>query len=383
MTNQFKNGTTVIRLVCSILFLLFSFLYLYEYQADILSFTQHVLSKGVTHYNRMVGAIVITLVLWLLQIAIHTTTRINGFFHALTYFPPFILLGVLTDVTPNLESEGYIGHWFWLFPLLMIIYAGVVWMCKQMESVHHQVQNRSVLFSLWVNLLGMIAMSLLTCFIGCNDRLFHHRMHIERLLSSGQYADASKVGILEEETDSSLTFLRIWALSKQNKLGESLFEYPLVGGSDAMLPNGTSVQLVMPSESVLYKDLGVVFRKKLRPMDYLKALHQTKKATRISHDWLLCAYLLDCDIDGFTRSLPLYYQLNTDLPKHYQEALTLYTHLRNNPMVVFKDPVMEADYEGFQAIRRKNKDKRVCYTILKDSYGKTYWLYYYKKMNKL
>ena len=52
-------------------------------------------------------------------------------------------------------------------------------------------------------------------------------------------------------------------------------------------------------------------------------------------------------------------------------------------MVVFKDPVMEADYDGFQAIRRKNKDKRVRYTKLKDSYGKTYWLYYYKKMNKL
>lgn len=383
MTNQFKNGTIVMRVMCAVLFLLFSFLYLYEYQADILTVTQHVLSQGATHYNRTIGAVLITLVLWLLQMSIQAITRLNGFAHALTYFPSLLLLGILTDVTPNLENESYIGHWFWLFPLLMIIYAGIVWTCRQMESVHFQVRNGGKLSFLWINLLGMTAMSLLTCAIGCNDRLFHYRMRVETHLLSGRYAEASQVGEREERTDSSLTFLRIWALSKQNKLGESLFEYPLVGGSDAMLPNGTSVKLMMVPETELYKDLGVVFRKKMRPMDYFIMLHNTKWATHVSHDWLLCAYLLDCDIDGFTQSLPLYYDLETTLPKHYQEALTLYTHLKTNPSIVFKDPVLEADYEGFQAIKRKNRDKRICYTMLKDSYGKTYWFYYYALKHKL
>lgn len=36
-------------------FLLFTFLYLFEYQADVLAVTQHVLAHGVTHYNRIMA----------------------------------------------------------------------------------------------------------------------------------------------------------------------------------------------------------------------------------------------------------------------------------------------------------------------------------------
>ena len=48
------------RVMCAILFLCFSFLYLYEYQADVLAVAQHVLSDGQTHYNRTIGAVLIT-----------------------------------------------------------------------------------------------------------------------------------------------------------------------------------------------------------------------------------------------------------------------------------------------------------------------------------
>lgn len=376
MANHIKNGTGITSVACAILFLLFTFLYLYNYQADILAVTQHVLSGGVTHYNRTVGAVLITALLWLLQLGIHAGTRLGGFFHALTYLPSLLLLGILTDVTPNLVHESYLGHWLWLFPLLMVAYGGGVWVCRQWESVHTHPKGITPLRYLWVNVGTMVAMMLVTCAIGCNDATFHRRMRMERLMKDGHYAEALQVGEWEEETDSSLTFLRAWALSRTHAMGDHLFDYPLTGGSDALLPNGGSVRLMMVPETRLYKDLGVVFKTRMRPMDYLVNLHDKRWATPAAHDWLLCAYLLDGKVDAFARRLPLYYAVNDSLPRHYREALTLYAHLRNQPSLVYRDAVMEADYADFQKLRREEPDARLRDTKLRDAYGKTYWYYY-------
>ena len=70
------------RVACAIFFILFTFLYLYDYQADIMSVIQHVLSQGATHYNRLVGAVLITFVLWLLQFSIYGLIRLERVGHA-------------------------------------------------------------------------------------------------------------------------------------------------------------------------------------------------------------------------------------------------------------------------------------------------------------
>ena len=49
--------------MCAIVFLTFSFVWLYCFQADVLAAAQHVLSKGLTSYKPLVGALLITLVL--------------------------------------------------------------------------------------------------------------------------------------------------------------------------------------------------------------------------------------------------------------------------------------------------------------------------------
>ncbi|MDD2602447.1 MAG: DUF6057 family protein [Prevotella sp.] len=383
MRFNIKNGTTTFRVVCAVLFLLFVFLYVFEYQADILAITQHVLSKGQTHYDRTIGAIIITLVLWLIQLAVYAVSRLNGAFHALTYFPSLLLLGILTDISPNIASEYYLGNWLWGYPLLLIVFALVVWLCRQYETIHLQDKSTSIIKPLWGNLTMMLMMFLMVCGIGNSDKVFHYRMHIEEAITTNDYASVSEIGYKDEKTDSSLTLLRIWTLSKNHELGEKLFEYPLVGGSDVMLPNGTSVKLMMVPETKLYKELGVWFDKKMRPIEYLTLLHERHYATSLSHDWLLCAYLLDGNLDLFVKTLPKFYNVRKNLPKHYREALTLYMHQSGHPIIVYRNNVMEADFEDFQALRLKNKDTRIQYSTLRDSYGKTYWFYYYTLRNKI
>ena len=57
----------IIRYSCGILFMLFSFCYLFFLEGEILAEAQFVFSKGVTSYDIMTGAILITLVLQLVQ----------------------------------------------------------------------------------------------------------------------------------------------------------------------------------------------------------------------------------------------------------------------------------------------------------------------------
>ncbi len=377
MTQNIKNSTVIMRLTCAIFFLLFTFLYLYDYQADVMAVTQYVLSKGATHYNRTIGALLITIVLWLLQIAIYATTKLCRQTHALTYFPSLLLLAILTDVSPHIDTESYLGNWLWGFPLIMLAFAGVVWVCKQLESLDIAINNFNIFSRLeWTNMLVMTIMCVAVCLIGSSYEVFHYRMNIEGKLMKGDYKKSIDVGVKAEETDSSLTMLRAWALSENRLMGQCLFEYPLVGHSDALLPNGSSVKLMMASEKQLYKKFGVVFIDKMPPRIYFEKLQHSRWATSEANDWLLCAYLLDCDLDKFVHTIGKYYDLNGKLPKHYREALILYTHLKSHPFIVYHNAVMDADYEDYQELGRKYPNPKERYSMLRDNYGKTYWFYY-------
>ncbi len=365
------------RLVCAIFFILFSLLYLDKYQSDILAVSQHVLSHGATHYNNVVGTILITLTLWLIQVAIYAGVRLNHRAHALTYLPSMLLLAVLTDVSPNLTPGNYLGLWAWMFPLLMVVYACAVWFFKQLEPMEPAPLSSGLFSRLtWVNLLQLTVMSLVVCSIGCSDAVFHSRMRMESEMMKGNYRMAADEGKTVAKVDSCLSMLRIVALTKDHALCERLFEYPLVGGSDAMLPNGKSVKLMMLPEDSVYATFGIVFKEKMRPLAYLKHVNKSKYANKDSRDWLLCAYLLDCDLDQFAATLPHYYKVNKPLPKTFREALVLYNHLRKRPLIIYKEPTMDADYEDFKKVYYQTSNATARLSNVKDNYGSTYWFYY-------
>lgn len=365
------------RLVCAIFFILFTSLYLNKYQPDILAATQHVLSHGATHYNNLVGTILITLALWLIQVAVYAGTRLNHRTHALTYLPSMLLLAVLTDVSPDLTTSTYLGVWVWLFPLFMVVFAFVVWFFKQLEPMEPATLSAGLFSRLtWINLLQLTVASFVVCSIGCSDAVFHSRMRMESEMMKGDYHAAACVGKKVSDVDSSLSMLRIVALTKDHALCERLFEYQLVGGSDAMLPNEKSVKLMMLPEDSVYATFGIVFKQKMKPLTYLKYVNKSKYANKDSKDWLLCAYLLDCDLDRFAAALPRYYEVNGALPKSFREALVLYNHLRKKPLIVYKESTMDADYEDFKKVYYQTTNATARLSNVKDSYGTTYWFYY-------
>lgn len=344
-------------IVCAIVFCLFTFVFLYCYQADILAVGQHVLSDGQTHYNRTVGAILITLTLYLLQLFVFGISGLKRRTHALTYFPSLLILAILTDISPNIDSSFSFGVWIWLFPLLIVLYACVVWLCRQFQPYEPNVNSLSGLFSrtMWINILTLCVMFFMVGLVSNSNSVFHYRMHVESCLLENDFDGAIHTGKGSLQTDSSLTMLRAYALANKGQLGDHLFEYPILGGSKALLPNGKSVK------SMMY------------PAEKIKHFYADKKHKA---DFILMGLLLDRQIDRFVKNITLYYKIGPSLPKHYREALILYTHMRSNPLLVYKEEVMDADFQDLQDMQKKYPNRTVRESNVRDTYGNTYWYYF-------
>ena len=379
MTRNYPaNNGTLLQTACAIVFLLFVFVYLYFFQADLLSMVQHVLSGGATHYDRTIGTVIITAVLYLVHIGARRLGGLDRVCHALSYFPSLLMLAALTDVEVDFSVSPLRGLWLWLAPLLLAVYVFLSLAVKY-NWIETLLPSYSAPISvLWKNLLLMACMFIAVCLCGNNDSVLHYRLRVERLLGSGAYSKALMVGEKSDETDASLTMLRAYALSRSGQLGERLFEFPLTGGSYALLPEGKGVRCLLYPEDRIVRALSIRKKGDMTPMEYLLYIERNGLGRKPVTDYILCGYLLDRNIDAFVNAIRRKYSLTSpSLPKHYKEALTLYTHLRSNPVLVYHNEVMDADYADFQNLEHKYTDARERESYVRDMYGDTYWFYYF------
>lgn len=359
--NDKRSSTTKMHLTCAIIFIVFTYLYLSCCQADVMAVAQHVLSDGLTTYNYTLSPILATMVLFLLQLGVYAVTRVKNTFHALTYFPSLLVLAFITDIPTNVDAHPSLGAWVWMAPLLLLLYGGVMWVIRQLDP--YETESRPGLWmsrKTWLNLFQLLVMMLVVVLVGNGDTVFHERMKMERLMMQGKYAEALEVGKKNLETDSSLTMLRVACLHRTGQMGEKLFTYPLVGGSKAMIPDSVTTKSLMWRTPKWMHPMRNGRLKYLRPADYQ-----------------LCALLLDRKLDKFVAEVQKQYKLGSDsMPKHYREALVLYAHRRSAPMIIYKNSVMEADFQDFQTMERKYSDFQERDAALRDTYGNTYWYYY-------
>ena len=379
-----RNSSTVsIRLMCAIVFLLFSFSYLYFFQADILAVAQHVLSKGMTHYNRLVGAFLITLALYLFQLLVYAFLRLRKRSHALTYVPSMLLLAMITDVSSDIDRHFSMGAWWWVFPLVIVVWLPLALLARALRNIEPDIEQMS-LFSraMWINMLVMCFLIICVVSIGNTNAVFHYRMRVESALLTGDYQRALKVGKKSLETDADLQMIRMYALSRTGEMAERLFEYPVAGNSSTMLPvEGKSHFSMYPVDS-LYKYLGARPGNPMTTARYLELmLRRDSIGDKRIVDYQLCGLLLDKRIDDFVCALRQHYAvddtLNIDhLPKHYREAMSLYTHLRSKPVVVYHNSVMDEDWRNLQELEAMYSDFTERKGKVEEHYRGTYWYYY-------
>lgn len=378
-----KRQETPIRVVCTFVFTLFSFFYLYYFQSDVLTVSQHVFSKGQTHYDHFVGATLITLVLLLLQIGVVNICRKVQMAWAFTFVPSALCLAALTDVEPSdVDGMLHFSSGVYLLPIGLIVFGLLVWTAKAtglLQSLSFTVRSTQRL--LWNNLLVLLLCMLFVCTCGNGSKVYHARAHVEQCIMDGRVDEALLAIENCGSGDENLTMLTAYALAQKNALAERLFEFPVKGGSEALTPYAKNMKFELIADSVFYSKLGGWYVQRMPTMKYLDYQRRHGRMNSMAIDYLLCGYLLDRNIDAFAANVTKYYEVNDSvaLPKHYKEALVMYTHLRSTPRVIYNNNVMNTDFEDFQKLEKSVADERERQTALRDTYGNTYWYYYQYK----
>ena len=327
----------VVRTVSALVFLAFTFLWLYSFQADVMAYAQHLFSGGRTHYNGLVGALLIMLMLWLVQLGVYALVRLHNSFHALTYFPSMTALALLGALCPTASGSSSLSLWWLLLLPLAALWFFGVWAARVLSKFEQKQRTLFFTRSMWVNLLLLMVMMLGVIIVSDTNAVFHHRARMETCLLQQRYDDALQVGRQSHETDASLTMLRAYALSRQGQLPERLFQYPVAGsGADLVPLTGNQSQLLRYPEDSLYRHLGAIPRPGM--------------TTAVAD------------------SLPL--------PRHYREALTLYTHSRSHPVLEYHDAVTDEDYANLQELEAQYTDPRERHIRVKENYQGSYWYYY-------
>mgnify|MGYP006873082005 CR=1 FL=1 len=373
------NSTVTTQVTCAVLFAVFAFAWLFWFHADCLALAQHTLSEGQTHYDRTIGAVIITASLLLLERAVLLFVRLRRHTHALTYLPSLLLLAMLTDVGSDTSAESFCGKWAVVVPIVLVAWGIAAWLSRQMMPFAND-KVPSGLFSrrVWVNVFLMVGMMLGTASLSNTEAVFHFRAHAETSLARGDSNGALMAGEQSLETDESLTMLRAYALSRQHQLGDRLFNYTLKGTSADLLPaEGSNTRLlILPSDSI-WHHLGAYPAKGMDAMTYLRILLRDTVPHPQAADYQLCAHLIDRRLDDFAADLPRFYRTDSLLPRHYSEALVLRNHLGHGAETAVSDTTAEQQWTQWEALQREDLTHSRRMEEASDRFGRTYWFYYY------
>lgn len=333
-TKQYNSGIAI-KVVSAFVFLVFTVMWLYSFQGDVIAETIRCYSKDAPHYNSLVGATVIAAVLFLLQHYVDRLLHGRQIVYVLCYGPSMICLALLGIITSHsVASDEYgVGE---LLGLLAVV---AIWLLLVlMARPTPKASPRHVFFTrtMWVNLLVMAVMIIGVVYFSNTKATVCYRATIENCIAKGDIDKALCVGIESMETDADLTRARVKALSQRRLLGERLFHYPVdCKGSDILSAGNTA-------------------------------------------DHRLCALLVDRKLDAFANEITHYYNVNdsTHLPRHYREALILYGRQKSNPALVYRHPVTEVDYKDMLALEQmyNNPNERHLRVMLR--YHGSYWYYY-------
>lgn len=421
--SNIKNGsTTIVKIVCAIIFLLFTFSYVYFFQANLLEMIQFAWSEGVTTYEPLMGGIIITLTLGLLALVVSLFVKLPQRCHALIYFPSLLALGLLTAV--KITADGSVVTsplWLIVSILLIVAYVPLVVSLKQFTPFLLPLRSTDFLSQpWWTNLMCLFIMFSGVYTMGNTNRSLHTCLALEHYVKVKDWDKALEYGIPQHDDLSYTTMMRMIALGNKGLLGEKLFNYRItevptfhnnfslsygyrlwqtlgfVPADQTHDPIRTLTSAIRQNEERMAlhlvpvtvedsidtkkaKDTG----KKIEEKTIMKCDSTFKPVVKdAAKDFLLCYYLMERKLPEFMKTLPKYYDDFETMPKHYREAYVLYKKVfqQTNSLGIDALRTEEADFTDFMELQRKYKDKIQKDAAMRDNFFGTYWCYYYSNI---
>ena len=376
-SNIHKRRTArIIAVASGLLFSVFSVVYLSVFQKEVMEALHYSLAQGKTVYAPWMSAIIGTIVLLVLRWGINALVGLKGPLKALSYFPPCLLLGVLTDVGHGVyHGEGISAQWAWLLPLLLVLHVVIgkllahaceLWVNPDLEE---GVMVNS-------NLFILLFLCLMTACIGNSNIHFHHELKVEEALRKQDYVMAREVGMKSMDPSRNLTALRAYAMSREGTMGEYLFQYPQLYGAAGLLMGISDDKALRLNADSLYVYLGARPALGEPAMNFFSRICEEESGNYTTMDYYLSALLLERKLEKFVQAFDELYTVRDSVPHYYQQALFLYDkmHPSNKPKVV--DEAMEEQWKTYEEEKNSLAGTIGEGNRMRRKFGDTYWWYY-------
>lgn len=397
MTNppslQARRHTQAAGAICALLFATFSIAYLYLLHGDVLQALHASLSEGKTTYSPLGGAVMLTVVIMAVRWGLNLLTRFRHRWMALSYFPAYLSLVILTGVSPGTDAESgtfalrpYPGLWGWVI-VALILYTALALFYRR-----HIVRGtvRGLLPVMLTALPVMTGFTLFTGFAGNNGQLFHHELSLAQSIRGGHPEQVFVTGRKSLHSSRTLSALRTYALSLTDSLGSRLFTFPLSDRAESLFFDESEGAVSPVTNADICAHLGGTPRRDRETATrYLMRLCRTTGG-RASLDYYLCALLLDRQLEPFIRTLDEYYDGEPSaLPRHYQEALSLYRRqhhietltppgegpLHTDSLAV--SPAIATRHQAFTDLQHRHQREAHRANYTRRTFGDTYWWYFW------
>ncbi|MBQ8968224.1 MAG: hypothetical protein IJ064_00620 [Bacteroidaceae bacterium] len=368
--------TRRISLLCVIYFVVFSFLFLYVLERDVLAQTQFQLSEGSTVQHPLMAALLPTFLFTLLGLFLgHLLGWLPLRFRAMAWCGPLLLTGLLCHWCFPMVGTS-LSSYFWSGVILIIaLYLGGLLLCRNFpDSLRHLSTFSSYA---WPNILLLLLFTLFSVLLANTDSVTLRTLAASRYVRLHQYGRALHQARWERHPSYQLSAATALSLSETGQLGERLFAYPQPWGSEGLLPQMSDTLLVndLPGHVALH--LGYCRGSHVSATSFLATIYDMPKSRPAVRDYLLCAYLLNRDLEGFVRVLNDTCYSVDSLPRHYREALVLRHHLRPLQAPAIDDASLNLRFAVFQHLLHESGTKAEREYKLRERFGANYWTYYY------
>lgn len=366
-----------VRIVCAVVFVIFSFTYLSIYQAPLLEVVYDITATGKLQYDERITAAILTVALLLITLWLNKYAKFSREWEALSYLPACVMLAFITNIDRTIYTGvAFSWMWVWIWAVAIFVYVFASWVLKRVLFMRIKDVTRAANRIMWRNLFLLSLIFCFTGFITNDDENFKHEAMVYHYVKKGDYETAQRVALRSYAASQELTAGRAYLLAHEGLLGEKLFVYPQYYGVEGLLPREENASPL--SASMVYDFLKVSPQKGETSIEFLSRALAVDSAAVAVKDYYLSALLLDKRLEEFAGSLSRFYDVSdvANLPVHYKEALLLCSKIFPDKVASFSDAALEEKYSEMLKIEQEHQDILVRSNYVRKFFGTTYWWYY-------
>lgn len=373
-----RHSQGVVAQICATLFAIFSFFFVVSYQSPLLeAFYDHV-STGKLDYSSFVMGLFITALLLSLALWLNRYARFRREWTAMAYLPSTLLLAFLTDIDRSIYVGG-LSCWGWIGILLsgFAVCFGVAILLRKLPGLMNAtIYGKSPFRIIWRNLLIFTILFILAGTLSNGEENFKREALAVSYYKEGDHESALEVGYNSLDASRELTAIRSFILAENGLLGEKLFEYPQLYGSEGLLPALEQTSPLVPD--TVFSFIGAKPNVGESVSEFLGKVAHTDTVTKAVNDLYLSSLLLDRHLHLFKNEVErVYGGIQADsLPKHYREALVLYAATNGNPLPLSESDTLHVEFSRLREIETQHTDILVRSNSVRRDFGRTYWWYF-------